>query len=302
MQSDSVLCLNPRGVHRMAYRVWGNPDNPRVLICVHGLARNGHDFDELARSLSDTYRVVCPDIVGRGESDWLPEGAPYEIGQYIQDMMVLIGRLKVEKVSWLGTSMGGIIGQALAALPGSPINRLILNDIGARVPKESLKRISLYMGERRFSSLDDVETYLRDTYPALAGISDKQWQELARHAVRVLPSGQLALHYDPAIAEATRKAAAMDQDIDLWPFWYSITCPRALIWGEQSDVLDMPTVTQMQAHTPDLEILALPEIGHAPSLMEDDQIRWIKDWLNRHPDPDLIKAERPLIRNPYASL
>lgn len=283
MQTESVLCLNPRGMHRMTYRSWGNPDNPDVLICVHGLARNGRDFDDLAQALSDRYRVVCPDVVGRGESDWLPDDAPYEIGQYVQDMVALIARLNVEQVSWLGTSMGGIIGLALAALPGSPIKRLLLNDVGTVVPAAALQRISQYMGDRRFSSFVDVEQYLRSSYPALRYISQAQWAHLARYAVRELPTGQLALHYDPAIANATAKAAAMKQDIDLWPFWQAINCPRALIWGEQSDVLQADTVRQMREQTPQLEILSLPGIGHAPSLMEADQIQWIRDWLTRYP-------------------
>lgn len=287
MQIDSVLCLNPRGVHKMVYRSWGQPDNPRVLICVHGLARNGRDFDDLARALSTEYRVICPDVVGRGESDWLPEGAPYEIGQYVQDMMMLINRLNVRTVSWLGTSMGGIIGLALAALPGSPIRRLMLNDIGALVPKASLKRIASYMGERRFSGLAEAEQYLRNNYPALRNISDEQWKHLAAHSVRELPMGQFGLHYDPQISLAASRAAGMNQDIDLWPFWLAIRCPRALIWGAQSDVLLAETVQQMQAQTPGLETLTLPDIGHAPSLMESDQIQWIQDWMRRNPEAEL---------------
>ena len=282
MQSDSVLCLNPRGIHRMRYRSWGSSENKRVLICVHGLARNGRDFDDLAQALSRDFRVICPDVVGRGESDWLPEGAPYEIGQYVQDMMTLIARLNVDTVSWLGTSMGGIIGLTLAALPNSPIRQLVLNDIGASVPKASLKRISSYMGERRFSGLSEVEQYMRINYPALRYLTNDQWRHLARHAVRELPTGQLVLHYDPAVAAATARAAAMDQDIDLWPFWHAIRCPRALIWGDQSDVLQAETVQQMRSHTPGLEVLTIPGIGHAPSLMESEQITWVQDWLRRH--------------------
>lgn len=283
MQTESVLCLNPRGIHRMQYRSWGNPNNPQVLICVHGLARNGRDFDDLAQALSDQYRVVCPDVVGRGESEWLPDGAPYEVGQYVQDMMMLIARLNVDSVSWLGTSMGGIIGLALAALPNSPIKRLILNDVGTLVPKASLKRISLYMGDRRFNSYADVEQYMRSSYQALRYLHPQQWAHLVQHGVRELPNGQLALHYDPAIADAAKKAAAMDQDIDLSPFWQAINCPRALIWGEQSDVLLPETVQRMRTETPQLEVLSLPGIGHAPSLMEADQIHWVRDWLSRHP-------------------
>ncbi len=283
MQTETVLCLNPRGIHRMQYRSWGDPNNPQVLICVHGLARNSRDFDDLAQALSSDFRVICPDVVGRGTSEWLPEGAPYEIGQYVQDMMMLIARLNVDKVSWLGTSMGGIIGMALAAFPDSPIKRLVLNDIGALIPKASLKRISQYMGEQRFSNQAEVVQFLRRHYPALRHITDSQWAHLAQHGVRQLPNGQLALHYDPALAVAAEKAAAMDQDIDLWPFWQAIRCPRALIWGQQSDVLLAETVQQMEAQTPGLELLSLPDIGHAPSLMEPAHIQWLQSWFQRNP-------------------
>lgn len=283
MRTDSVLCLNPQGVHRMVYHEWGSADNSRVLLCVHGLARNSRDFDDLAKALSRDYRVVCPDIVGRGHSDWLPNGGGYEISQYLQDLMVLIGRLNVEQVDWVGTSMGGILGMALASMANSPVRALVLNDIGAFIPSRSLKRIAGYLGDYRFESLTEVEQFMRRNYLALRNLEDHQWRHLARHGSRARADGTLALHYDPAISAAT--AAAADEDIDLWPIWRSIRCPQALLWGDRSDVLDAATVAQMQQENPELEVLQLSGIEHAPSLMEPEHIQWVQDWLRRHRQP-----------------
>ncbi|MGB0466665.1 MAG: alpha/beta fold hydrolase [Pontibacterium sp.] len=280
MHTDSVLCLNSQGFHRMVYHQWGSDDNERVLVCVHGLARNSRDFDELAKSLARDYRVICPDIVGRGSSDWLPTGSPYGLPQYLNDMTTLLARLNVEQVDWLGTSMGGIIGICLAAQPNSPIRSLVLNDIGSFIPANALQRISSYLGHKEFSTLAEVEQYMKSHYLALKNLNELQWQHLVRQGVRPLESGGYALHYDPAIAQAT--AAMADQDVDLMPFWRAIQCPQALIWGEASDVLTADTVTQMQALNSDMALLGLPGICHAPSLMEADQIRWVQHWLRHH--------------------
>ncbi|MFC6671424.1 alpha/beta fold hydrolase [Marinobacterium aestuariivivens] len=157
MRTGTVTALNARGFHRLRYHEWGSADNERVLVCVHGLARNSRDFDELARSLSREFRVVCPDVAGRGGSDWLPAPDAYQLGQYLNDMTVLLARLDVEQVDWIGTSMGGLIGLCLAALPNSPIRTLILNDIGPFVSREALQRIAGYLGERHFDSLEAAE-------------------------------------------------------------------------------------------------------------------------------------------------
>lgn len=280
MHTDSVLCLNGQGFHRMVYRQWGSAENDRVLVCVHGLARNSRDFDDIAKVLARDYRVICPDVVGRGSSDWLPAGVEYGIPQYLSDMTALLARLNVDKVDWLGTSMGGIIGMCLAAMPNSPIHSLIINDVGSFIPSSALQRISGYLGDKRFASMQEVEQFMRTNYTALKNINDQQWAHLAKHGVRELEDGQLAIHYDPAIATATAANAA--NDIDLSLFWQAVNCHQALIWGEESDILSADTVQQMQAQRPEMELLSLPGIGHAPSLMEDDQIQWVQDWLRRH--------------------
>lgn len=280
MHTDSVLCLNGQGFHRMVYRQWGSTDNERVLVCVHGLARNSRDFDDLAKALARDYRVICPDIVGRGSSDWLPVGQQYAIPQYLSDITSLLARLNVDKVDWLGTSMGGIIGMCLAALPNTPIRSLILNDIGSFVPSSALQRISGYLGDKHFDSLNDAEQFMRSNYLALRNLDGRQWDHLVQHGVRERDGGGYALHYDPVIAETT--AAGANNDIDLRAVWQGVKCHQALIWGQDSDILTADTVAQMQSDNAALEVLEVPDIGHVPSLMEDDQIRWIQDWLRRH--------------------
>ncbi|GGO86833.1 alpha/beta hydrolase [Marinobacterium nitratireducens] len=277
MRSETLSALNSQGFHRLHYVEWGSADNDRVLVCVHGLARNSRDFDDLARALSRNYRVVCPDVVGRGDSDWLPDPGGYQITQYLNDMTVLLARLQVDKVDWIGTSMGGLIGICLAALPNTPIRSLVLNDIGPFVDRAALQRIQGYLGEKRFTDLDLAEAWLRQTYPALRNLSDKQWRRLAQAGTREQPDGSLTQHYDPGIAEALRQSS--DADVDLWSLWQRIRCPRMLIWGEASDVLQAETVERMRRETPDLELLSLPGIEHAPSLMESDQIDAIQNWL-----------------------
>jgi len=264
----------------MVYHEWGNADNDRVLVCVHGLARNSRDFDDLALALSRDYRVICPDITGRGKSDWLPEGVAYDIPQYLGDITALLARLDVDKVDWVGTSMGGIIGMCLAALPNSPIRSLVLNDIGSFIPQQALQRISQYLGDHRFVNCDQVEQYMRRTYTAYAGLTDQQWNHLAQHGHRHLADDELALHYDPRLAQAT--ADVQHQDIDLQPVWQQVTCPQLLIWGDQSDVLNEETVDQMQQHKPELDLYRIKGMGHAPSLMEPEQIDAVVRWLRDH--------------------
>ena len=280
MRTDSFLSLNPQGFHRVQYHEWGAQQNQRVLICVHGMVRNSRDFDELALSLSRDYRVVCPDLVGRGQSDWLPSGSSYELNQYLQDMTALIARLQVDQVDWLGTSLGGIIGMLLAACPNSPIRRLILNDIGPQVPQRALRRIAGYVAEpERFDSIEALEARLRQLYSAYEGLSDKQWRQLAIHSARQQDGGWV-MHYDPAIGQAAQ--AAVDADVDLWPIWQQLQCPRLLLWGARSDVLEAQTVARMQSD-PLLKYLRFEGIGHAPSLMTSEQISPVMDWLRSTP-------------------
>ena len=279
MRTESVMGLSSTGLHRMVYHEWGSPENERVLVCVHGLARNSRDFDDIAKSLAREYRVICPDMPGRGESDWLANPADYAMPQYLSNIMVLLARLNVEKVDWLGTSMGGIIGMLLASMPNSPIRKLILNDIGAFVSKDSLQRIGEYLIPQYFENPEAAKAFMQATYPGLRNLNEMQWQHLTQQGFKEVDQGWTQ-HYDPAIGDITRANA--DQDIDLWPVWRAIQCPQMLIWGEVSDILTRATVEQMQQEKPHMSLYSLPDVPHVPSLMEEAHIHEITQWLRHH--------------------
>jgi len=274
-----VRCASPRGLHRIAYLEWGEPKNQRVLVCVHGLTRCARDFDTLAAALSDHYRVVCPDVAGRGESEWLADPMLYQIPQYVADMVTLIARLDVENVHWLGTSMGGLLGMALAAQKGTPITRLVINDAGPVVSKVSLERIASYVGLAPvFPGLATAEKYLRPILANFGPHTDAEWRFLIEIVLRKNADGSLRMHYDPKIAVPFR-ATMPEKDLEMWPLWDAIRCPTLVIRGAQSDLLTKETVEKMSGRGPKAKVVELPGIGHAPTLMHDDQIKIVRDFL-----------------------
>lgn len=278
MKHQHLQGLSPAGFHRIAYTEWGEADNPRVLICVHGLTRNARDFDALAAAMSDRYRVLCPDVVGRGHSEWLRDPAHYGYPQYLADMSALIARSGARQVDWVGTSMGGLIGMLLAAQPGTPVTRLVMNDVGPFIPKEALARIVAYVGnDPRFPDRAALDAYLRRIYAPFGPFTDAQWQGLVDSTVRESPDGDIALAYDPRIAEPLR--TTVDRDVDLWPLWDRITCPVLLVRGEISDVLQRVDAEAMTRRGPKAVLHECPGIGHAPSLMSPDQIMLVRDFL-----------------------
>ncbi|MDO8960139.1 MAG: alpha/beta hydrolase [Rhodocyclaceae bacterium] len=282
-RSSHVKCLSPAGFHRMAYVEWGDPRNPRVLVCVHGLTRCGRDFDFLAQALAEDYRVVCPDVVGRGMSDWLRDPAHYTTAQYAADMAMLIARLDVERVDWLGTSMGGLIGMALAAQQDTPIQRLILNDVGPVVAAVALRRICDYLGHPlEFASLAEAEAHFRHVAAPFGQLTDAQWHHLTAHVVKTAPNGRLVLRYDPAIAvpfKAVMAAQGEGKDIELWPLYDAIRCPTLIIRGENSDLLTRETVAEMQERGPRARAVEIPRVGHAPMFMDDAQLAVVREFL-----------------------
>lgn len=285
MRQKYVQCLSPAGFHRMAYVEWGDPANPRVLVCVHGLTRCGRDFDTLAQAFADRYRVICPDVVGRGMSDWLRDPRHYAIPQYAQDMTTLLARLDVETVDWLGTSMGGMIGMALAAQPHpslGPIRRLILNDVGPVLAAGALKRIGEYLATPpTFASLDEAEHHIRTVAAPFGQLSDAQWRHLTENVVKSDTDGRLILRYDPGIAApfAAVAAAGEGRDIELWPLYDAIRCPTLVIRGEHSDLLSRETVAAMTGRGPKAASAEIPGVGHAPMFMHDAQIAVVRDFL-----------------------
>jgi pimeloyl-ACP methyl ester carboxylesterase len=274
-----VRCASGAGLHRIAYLEWGDAANPEVLICVHGLTRCARDFDNLARALCDRYRVVCPDVAGRGDSDWLADPMHYSYPQYVSDMVTLIARLDVERVHWVGTSMGGLIGMALAALKDSPVSKLVLNEAGAVVAHAVLERIAGYVGKAPdFPSIEVAEQLIRAIAAPFGPHTDAEWRFLTEVVLRRNADGGYRLHYDPAIAVPFRKEIP-EGDIDLWPVWDAVKCPTLLIRGAESDMLSRETAEAMTRRGPRAKLVELPGIGHAPTLMHDDQIAIVSEFL-----------------------
>lgn len=278
MSHQTVLGLGASAVHRLGYVEWGSPENPDLLFCVHGLTRTGRDFDYIAAALEDRYRVVCPDVLGRGVSDWSENSADYNNLQYVADAMAVLARTGRESMDWLGTSMGGLMGMIAASLPGTPVKRLILNDIGPVVPQAALQRIADYVGsDPRFEDFGAAEQYLRTVHAPFGNLSDAQWRHLTRHSVRQREDGGYALRYDPKIAEAFKALAP--EDIEMWEIWDRIEVPVLVLRGETSDLLLADVAEEMTKRGPKAELVEFPDCGHAPALMDPAQIAVVRDWL-----------------------
>jgi pimeloyl-ACP methyl ester carboxylesterase len=274
----SVQCASPKGLHRMSYLEWGDARNRDVVVCVHGLTRNGRDFDELARTLSSRFRVVCPDVAGRGDSDRLADAKLYTWAQYVADMVTLIARLDVEAVSWLGTSMGGFVGMALAAQNGSPVTRLVLNDAGPVISLASLQRIGSYIGNAKVSpTIEQAEAYVRLICAPFGPHSDAQWRQLTEAWMKRGEDGWRP-NYDAGIAQAFR-GAMPDKDVEVWPQYDAVRCPTLVLRGELSDLLSRQTTDEMAKRGPRAKVLEVKGVGHAPTLMHADQIALVRDFL-----------------------
>lgn len=277
--------LSPSGFVRLAWAEWGPEDAARTVLCVHGLTRNGRDFDVLAGALAAAgWRVVAPDVSGRGRSQWLRGAADYTYPFYLSAIAALIGRLAVEAVDWVGTSMGGLIGMMLAAQPATPIRRMVINDIGPFIPKAALQRIADYVGrDPHFADVAALEAYLRQVHAPFGPLTDAQWRHLAEHSAAPADGGQWRLRYDPAIATAFK--AAPIEDVALWPVWDAVACPTLVLRGAVSDLLSAETAAEMSrrgaaAQRGLVAVHTIAGVGHAPALMADDQIALVREFLS----------------------
>jgi pimeloyl-ACP methyl ester carboxylesterase len=281
-RQEQVQCISPQGLHRMAYWEWGERNNPRVLICVHGLTRQGRDFDVLAQSLCTQYRVVCPDVVGRGQSDWLRDANGYQVPTYIADMVTLIARLQPQLLHWVGTSMGGLIGIGLASLPQTPISRLVINDVGPVLEPNALARIARYLGlNLRWKSLDEATDYISLVSRSFGPLSREQWLRLTEPLLKRDGQDWIA-RYDPNIATPFKAATpekAQADEILLWHLYDSITCPTLLLRGADSDLLKHDTAIAMTQRGPKARLQEFENIGHAPMLVSEDQVELVKAFL-----------------------
>jgi pimeloyl-ACP methyl ester carboxylesterase len=282
MKSNHVLCLSSKSFHRMHYVEWGDPDAERVVICVHGLTRNCRDFDYLAQALLPEFRVVCPDVAGRGQSDWLPAKDDYGYPQYCADMTALIARVtaggRPRRIYWVGTSMGGIFGMLLASRPKSPLEKLVLNDVGTFIPGAALERIGTYVGkDPRFKTLEEMETMVRFVSAPFGPLTDAQWRHLTVSGAKQHADGSWGFCYDPGIGIPFQKKPLAD--VDLWQFWDAIACPTLLLRGAQSDLLPKDAAIAMTRRGPRPRLIEFEGVGHAPMLMADDQIKVVREFL-----------------------
>ena len=274
-----VQCITSAGLHRMAYREWGDPDNDRVLVCVHGLTRISNDFDAFAQAVAGEYRVVCPDVAGRGRSDRLRDPNLYQVPTYVGDMVTLLARLDAKQVHWFGTSMGALIGMVLASIPGNPIERMILNDAGPVLGAAALARIGSYVGEvPRFATVDEAEVYVRRIAASFGQHTDAEWRFLTEVVLRQ-DGDAWVRHHDPAIAVPFQSVP--ETDTVLWPVYDAVRCPVMSVRGEHSDLLSAATHAEMATRGPRAELVVIPDVGHAPTFLHDDQIAIAKDFLLR---------------------
>ena len=280
MKNGSVLCLDSSGFHRMHYYDWGDPSNPRVVVCIHGLTRQGRDFDFLARSLQGDFRVICPDIAGRGLSDWLATKGDYGYPQYMADVTALIARITVsaeQKIYWVGTSMGGLLGMLYASRRGNPVRKLVVNDAGTIVPKAALERLALYVGkDPSFASLEALEAHVRRISAPFGPLDDEQWRHITLHGAKQHADGTWGLGYDPAIALPFQGELA---DVDLSAYWDAIACPTLLLRGAQSDLLLRETALDMTQRGPKAKLVEFEGTGHAPMLMKASEARIVREFL-----------------------
>ncbi len=284
---SNVQCLSPSGLHRMAYAEWGDPENPRVLMCVHGLTRCGRDFDVLAQTFASDYRVVCPDVVGRGQSSWLANPAGYVVPQYVADMVTLIARLGVASVDWFGTSMGGLIGMGLAGLPDTPIRNMLLNDVGPHIDAGALTRIGQYVGiPKRFASIDEGADYLWSISSAFGPHTREEWRALSEPLFKA-DGGGYVLRYDPSIGTAFSgippQAIAAGEGM-LWASLAAFSGRMLIVRGEQSDLLSRATLEQMLVHAQRARAVEIPGVGHAPTFVHADQIAIARRFFDGHDD------------------
>lgn len=279
----SVQCISPTGLHTMSYKEWGDPLNPKVLVCVHGVTRVAEDFDSLALALCQEYRVVCPDVVGRGYSGRLRNPMHYQIPQYVSDMVNLLARLDAETVHWFGTSMGGLIGMSLASLPDNPIKKMIINDVGPVLNPDALARIGDYIGQDvRFDSFEEAQAYIKAISISFGPHSEAQWEKLARDVLRQNEQGQWVRHYDLSLAQpikaSTPELAAIAQTM-LWAAYDAIQCPTLLIRGAESDLLTAESAQEMTQRGPRARLVEFAGVGHAPTFLQPEQIAVAVDFL-----------------------
>lgn len=279
MIAHTLACLGRHGFHRLAYYEWIGPSGAPTVLCLHGLTRNGHDFDVLAETLSTEFRVVALDFPGRGQSEWLSHPDDYVTETYAADAAAVIARLGVDQVDIVGTSMGGIVGMALAAQRGNPIRKLVINDVGPLIAKRGLKRIRRYVGrDPSFIDIAALEATLRWVFAEFGNLPDSTWRRMAEQSARRKSDGSFGFNYDPKIAVPFKRGWFV-RDISLWNLYDTMTCPTLVLRGANSDILRRADAEAMTRRGPRAKFVEFAGMGHAPSLTMPDQIGCVRDFL-----------------------
>lgn len=280
-QDHEFPFLGPEGFMPIRYRQWGATDNPNVVICVHGLSRNRIDFDELGEALAADWRVLAPDMPGRGGSGWVADKTAYTHGLYRQVCAALIAISGARRLLWVGTSMGGIIGMSLAAEPASPIAALVLNDIGPHVPAAGRRDNQASFGtDPRFADFDAAVQWHKLNRAAFGPLPEAGWRRMAQASVRRHDDGSYGLHYDPGLAVNAKREPV--QATEMWDVWRRIACPVLTIWGTESKLLLADDLERMKAEGPGTEVLPVNGVGHAPAIAGSEVIGAVAGFLERH--------------------
>jgi pimeloyl-ACP methyl ester carboxylesterase len=280
-----VLCSGRNSLHSISYAEWGDPKAERTALCVHGLTRQGRDFDPLAVALVQRgYRVICPDLVGRGRSGWLADPQDYGLPQYVNDMVTMLARIGVEEVDWIGTSLGGLTGIHMASYADAPIRRLVVNDVGPFLPWQALTRIAKYVAKmpKMLPNWHAAEAYFREVLAPYGNLGDAEWLHLTKHSLARDEDGRYRLLIDPAISKAMRPV--MFYNVSMWDRWDAIHCPVLVLRGEHSDLLSPETAQEMTVRGPRAKLVEFPACGHAPALLDYRQVGTVVHWLMQ-PDP-----------------
>ncbi len=296
MKKDYFLGITEEGFHRIVYREWGlSEKNSIPIICVHGLTRNSGDFDKLAAYLEHQgNHIFCPDIAGRGESNWLKNPLNYTYEQYTSDMTSMIAVTGAHQVDWIGTSMGGLIGIVLASLPNSPIRRLVLNDVGPHISTQALARLTNKVGVIPiFKSFAEAKTFFKTYFDEFGIIDETDWDKFTTDTVYEKSPGQIVFKMDPAARITPAKSKLAWQvilhpqkawegtlfDVDLWQLWRNVKCPVLVIRGKRSDILVPSTIEKMREIHPNTDVIEIDNAGHAPALLDVKQHAMIHQWL-----------------------
>lgn len=272
-----LLCLATDGFHKVNYMDWGNPASKKTAICVHGVSRNGRDFDYLARALAaQGYRVICPDMPGRGKSDWLPIATDYNMPLLATILTSFINMHPSNELLWVGTSMGGILGMLMASRANTPIKKMILNDVGPHLDSEPLKKILQYLSIMpTFKTRELAKNFLSQILSPFGIKTDEHLEHLTTHSFFKNNQDEYQLAYDPKIL-----ALFQVEEADLWPFWEPISCPTLVIRGQNSPILTSQTAAKM-AEKSNVDLVEFAGVAHAPALMDEDQIMTILNWLKK---------------------